>query len=429
MAHLFRRQRNYLTEHGFTIVTHVPILFNGDMSYAEEANRFLRERALVDWHPNNRYGEPTAKVRVPSENSMLAMGKDLENFLTYNEVNGLNWRALDYAQIMSTYQADQVNGSWSERGVPLSPSTANRRVGSACEFLTWGSDRGLRANFEVIRSLSTARNRSGTATSARFHNVVSRVGRVREKVERLRIPTVAEISAWLAEIEAKRGKTKALSCRTVLETGMRLEEVSLLRANQVPDPGEILPGYPARMDICYGTKGGRQVGDPEMKGKARTLRFSVEFLHLLHDYRRLRRAKALASFLRANPGERLPNNLFLAEDTGRPLTKKMIYDAWTRCARLPFPGWSPHTGRHAFACLLLLRLTHEEAERIGQAAANLPRTALIGQATDLINVYVRPVLGHVSTQTTDRYLEWVADHFLVAEHRAAWTRFLEESDV
>jgi integrase len=425
MAQLFRRDRAAFAPLDFDAVAHVPFLLNGDMSYADEANRFLRERALLDWHPSNRHGDPIAKVRVPAENTILAMAKDLENFLSYLEANGFDWRDMDYQRILETYQADQVSGAWSERGQPLAPATVNRRVGTICEFLIWAGDRRLRSAFEVMRSLSRVRDRSGTATTNRFHDVVTRAGRVRERAERLRIPTVAEIDAWLAEIEARHGKARALACRTILETGMRREEVALLRVSQVPDPDEILPGYPARMDICYGTKGSRRIGDPDKKGKLRTLRFGVGFLHALDDYRRLRRARALAAFRRAHPGEKLPGILFLDENSGRPLTAKMIYNAWTRCERLPFPGWSPHAGRHAFACLLLLRLIHEEGERIGKAAASLPRSALIGQATDLVQIYVRPILGHVSEKTTERYLEWVADHFLVAEPRAAWVHYLE----
>ncbi|QRM34788.1 hypothetical protein [Microvirga sp. VF16] len=428
MAFLFRRDPALLSPIGFGSVGHVPFLLNHDMSYADEVNRFLRERALLDWHPNNRHGEATARVRAPAENTIFAIARDLENFLTYMEVNGLDWRAMDYRQVLRTYQADQNNGSWSERGVPLAPATINRRVGYVCEFLSWAGDRGLRPAFLILESRSTVRDRSGTATTHRFHDVAGRAGRVRERIERLRIPTVAEIDTWLAEVEAKRGKTKALACKTILETGMRLEEVALLRAAQVPDPGTILPGYPARMDICYGTKGSRQVGDPDKKGKQRLLRFGVDFLHTLDDYRRLRRAKAVAAFRRNNPGKRPSDILFLSESTGEPLTKKMIYDAWTRAEKLPFPGWSPHAGRHAFACLLLLRLIHEEGERIGQSAATLPRSVMITQAMDLVQMYVRPILGHVSEQTTARYLEWVADHFMVAEHRAAWAHYLEGND-
>lgn len=425
MAFLFRRNPTLLGSIGFGAVAHVPFLLNRDMSYADEINRFLRERALLDWHPHNRHGEATAHVRAPAENTIFAIARDLENFLTYVEVNGLDWRTIDYRQVLRTYQTDQNNGSWSERGVPLAPATINRRVGSVCEFLSWAGDRGLRPAFLILESRSTVRDRSGTATTHRFHEVVGRAGRVRERIERLRIPTVAEIDAWLAEVEAKRGKTKALACRTILETGMRLEEVALLRAAQVPDPGSILPGYPARMDICYGTKGSRQIGDPDKKGKPRTLRFGLGFLHILDDYRRLRRARSVAAFRRNHPGERPPAILFLSEAAGVPLTPKMIYDAWTRCARLPFPGWSPHAGRHAFACLLLLRLTHEESERIGQSAVTLPRSAMITHVTDLIQTYVRPILGHVSEQTTARYLEWIADHLMVAGHRAAWASYLE----
>ncbi len=425
VAYFFRRDRSTLDPIGFGAVAHVPFLLRADMSYADEVNRFLRERALLDWHPNNRNGSPTAAVRVPSENTILAIARDLENFFSFLEVNCVDWRQMDYQNLLRTYQADQENGSWSERREPLAPATINRRMGSVCEFLSWAGDRGLRPLFTVMGSLATHRDRSGTATSHRMHQTIARSGRVRERPERLRIPTIAEIEAWLVEIEKRRGMTKALVCRTILETGMRLEEVILLRTAQVADPAAIVPGYPARMDICYGTKGSRRVGDPNKKGKPRTLRFGVDFLHRLDDYRRLRRAKAVALFRRVNPGRRLSDILFLSERTGEPMTRKMIYDAWTRCNSLPFTGWSPHGGRHAFACLLLLRLIHEESERIGQAAQNLPRSALIGQVTDLIKMYVRPVLGHASEKTTERYLEWIADHFMVADHRGAWARYLD----
>lgn len=418
MAYLFRRTSTALQSAGFQAVAHVPFILYCDMSYADEVNRFLRERALADWHPNNRHGEPASRVRVPSENTIFAISRDLENFLTYVEIAGLNWRVLTYKELLAGYQADQSNGAWSERGAPLAPSTINRRVGSVCEFLTWACDRGLRGSFEVLEGRSTSGRHSRKA--------LTRMGRVREPVERLRIPTVAEISIWLAEISAKRGKARELACRTVLETGMRLEEVALLQAEQVPDPTSIPGGYPARMDICYGTKGGRQVGDPSKRGKMRTLRFGMDFLYSLDDYRRLRRAKALALFRRSNPRGRLPKELFLDEATGYPLTSKMVYDSWVRCCHLPFPGWSPHAGRHAFACLLLLRLIHEECERIGKTVSTFPRTALIGSASDLVQLYIRPILGHVSEQTTARYLEWVADHFLIAEHRGAWSRYLDD---
>jgi hypothetical protein len=180
MAFLFRRDRKYLIEAGFEALAHVPFLLNGDMSYADEFNRFLRERALLDWHPNNRHGEPTARVRALSENTIWALGRDLENFLTYTEANSLNWRTIDFQEILRTYQADQLNGSWSERGASLAPNTINRRVGYVCEFLSWAGERCLRPDFLVKGSRATVRDRSGAATTNRFYEVVSRAGRVRE---------------------------------------------------------------------------------------------------------------------------------------------------------------------------------------------------------------------------------------------------------
>jgi integrase len=428
MAHQFSPDPTFLDQHGYGSVAHVPFILSANMRYEDDVNRYLRERATVDWHPNHRDGSPCGRVKVPSENTLAAIADDLENFLTYCEVNDISWRDLDYRTLLETYQADMLSGAWSVSGQPLAHSTVNRRVGSVCELLLWASDQKLRLAFNVVRSRVRIHDRSGTAISNRYHVVEERAGKVRQHPSRLRIPTIAEIERWLAEIEVRRGMTKALACRSIIEMGWRLEEAALARVWQLPDPGEIEPGYPARMEICYGTKGDRQPGDPQKKGKLRTLRFDAGFLRKLDDYKRLRRAKALALFGRLYPGKPKPDILFLSEQTGEPVTPAALYKAWHECKTLPFEGWSPHTGRHAFACLTLLRLVRDEACLIGQATSALPKSVLLELSTNLISTYIRPVLGHVSEQTSTRYLEWLADHFMVAEHRAAWARFLEDVD-
>jgi integrase len=244
----------------------------------------------------------------------------------------------------------------------------------------------------------------------------------------LRLPTTIEITRWLAEVRTRRGPTKALACRTVLETGMRLEETVLLRRDQLPDLDGVACGMPARMDICYGTKGARKPGDATKIGKSRTLRFEVSFLQELSSYASLRRAKAVTLFKARHADCPVPPQLFLSERTGEPITPAALYKAWHACEKLPYQGFSPHAGRHTFACLTLLRLLREETELIASSLETMPRSTLMAHAGNLIDTYIRPTLGHVSETTTNGYLSWIADHVSVAAHRNDWSEYLDDAN-
>ena len=73
MAHRFSADRTLLEAHGFASVARVPFVMSWDMRYADEANRFLRERAKCEWHPANRTGDPTGKC--PSSNALGQAGR------------------------------------------------------------------------------------------------------------------------------------------------------------------------------------------------------------------------------------------------------------------------------------------------------------------------------------------------------------------
>jgi integrase len=182
------------------------------------------------------------------------------------------------------------------------------------------------------------------------------------------------------------------------------------------------------MEILYGTKGGREPGDAAKAGKPRTLRFAASFLRELSDYATLRRAKAAGLFKAGHPGCPVPPQLFLSERTGEAITAAALYKAWHACESLPYPGFSPHIGRHSFACLTLLRLLQEEMALTAGTLGAVPRSTLLEHARNLVGVYIRPVLGHASETTTERYLGWIADHVWVAEHRGAWSAYLDGAD-
>ena len=404
---------------------HVPFLLTADLKYLDEMNQFLRERALGEWTPGAARKSPFARVRALSANTIVAYGRDLENFCTYMEIKEINWKTISYSELLEQYDRDMSTGAWSSTGENLKSSTINRRVDRAVEALQWAADRGHRGPFIVPTetvSRAIVRTRSAKAQSA---TTEVRVGRRRADPRQLRLPTREEINRWLAEIRVRRGSTRALACEAVIDIGWRLEEVALFQADQLPDPDTISLDRPARMDICYGTKGGRTLNDPEKRGKARTVRFARDFLIKLNNYKQLGRVKALKAFTDRHPGERMPKQLFLDEVTGRPLGRGSIYVAWHRTKTLPFPGFSPHTGRHTFACFTLLRLLTEEYQLIERTVDLIPRSAVLQNVESLIDVYIRPVLGHVSRETTERYLDWIADHLWVSHHRAAWSAFLD----
>lgn len=428
MAYLFKADRGALAAAGHERFAHVPFILSADMAYLDGPNRFLRERATGDWHLNRRDGAPNGRAPKPCENTVMAYARDIENAWSFFEHFGLDWRTVSYQRLLDTYDRWMGDGRWSSDGKRLEDSTINRRVDTVVECLSWAADRGLRERFEVATELRTETVRAGRFAHREQRSVEIRIGRRRVHPRKLRLPAASEVQGWLAEVAVRRGRTKALMCRAILETGMRLEETALLRARQLPDPAEFGPGRPARMEILYGTKGSRVAGDPEKKGKPRTLRFTVAFLQELTNYKQLRRAKALSAFRSLNPGRPLPEGLFLSERTGEPVTPAALYKAWHECASLPFPGFSPHIGRHTFACFTVLRLIRDETALIAKTIDSVPKSLILQHATNLIDIYIRPVLGHVSERTTERYLDWVADHLLVAEHRAAWASYLDGAD-
>ena len=375
MAYRFVPNKADLAQAGLGRYERVPFLVSSDMEYLDEANRFLRERAVGAWRPRRGECSAYATKSALADNTIDAYSRDLENFWSYVEATKLHWRSVTYLDLLDSYDKDMGRGRWSEDGEPLSPSTINRRVDLAAQFLEWAAERGDREPFEV----------SLEATSKPFGHgrrgpVEVRVRRRRVDPGHLRLPTAAEINRWLLEVRARRGVTKALACRTILETGMRIEETVLLRAGQLPNPDALEAGKPARMEILYGTKGGREPGDAAKAGKPRTLRFAVSFLRELSDYAALRRAKAAALFIAGHPGCPVPPQLFLSERTGEAITAAALYKAWHACESLPYPGFSPHIGRHSFACLTLLRLLQEEMALTARTLGAGPRSTLLEHA-------------------------------------------------
>jgi integrase len=104
-------------------------------------------------------------------------------------------------------------------------------------------------------------------------------------------------------------------------------------------------------------------------------------------------------------------HLFLRASDGMQFKGPELYNAWTG-ALPPINGWSPHQGRHWWACSVLWRelKKHQHTPHLSNetTAALLENTAL-----SIIRLQVQPQLGHANEATTMVYLRWVMDMLAV----------------
>lgn len=430
-------------------LSHVPVIWTRDWKLFEDALDYLIARATGRWVPGQGQKSLYAYPRAPSENSLYAYGRDLEHFLTYCERHGLDWRSISYAELLETYQGDMKCGSYSVRKKPLAPSTINRRMSTVGDFLTFGATFGLRQPFEV--GYETIFNpKAERRTSGNQYEICRRIGRVRDDPDDLRLPTRLEMKNWLDGIKAGHpglvGITAYLMCRSAVETGMRAEEVVMFRADQLPNPNNKDRNKPdaqsISIKICFGTKGGRKAGDPEKRGKARSIPMGRDWLGRLHDYKRITREVALRKFRKLNPGKADPKELFLSPYTGESYSYERFREFWVQSGlqikTIPYVGWSPHGGRHAWACYQVLEQLNTELDRLKIDAAltggagHVPSVTWVNQmAGTLIDQFIRPVLGHVSEKTTERYLRWLRRQVEAEHYTKQWSHWLDgdEDDV
>jgi integrase len=233
-----------------------------------------------------------------------------------------------------------------------------------------------------------------------------------------------ETANWLGALKTKHGITPHLMAKTAVGLGLRAEEVVLLREEQVPK----LPSNPAirsvRMEICYGTKGGRDPADPEKKGKARSIRVPVALLIDLRSYISAHRKLCLKRFRDKNPGSPAPKQLFLSKHTGAPLSYSRFYEFWKSTAQ-PYENFSPHIGRHMWACYTLVEKIREEVEL--STGVSGPLASLVAKLHgNLVETWISPQLGHVDQKTSDDYLQWVIECFEMQSHTVSWWDYLNE---
>lgn len=425
---------------GFGGLTRVPFVLGPDWVYHDQASWFLRDRALLAYTPGFNSASARASGKYPTPKSLEAFGRALINFLEWCQAREVDWRCAEYTKdLVEGYQAEMERGSWSAAGSKLSPSTVNGRVGEATHFLDWAAQRGLREPFAVATikmkvSAPTHRNAHG-------HEAITvevRAGRVRPAPSGLRLPTDIEAEAWLRSVNVEKGRTKALMCELVLKTGIRRQEACEWRVDTLPrDRSDwAVRGAKVTVKIMYGTKGSKiEETDGSQRGPERSIVMPLELAERFADYRELVRPGNRATFVRqaANDSERRArrrekiDRLFLSDDTGEPVKAGRLYEAWTSVSRVPFKGWSPHGGRHYWACKTLIAAIerHRKAISTPGAVTSLSPNWISGCATDAMMLEIKPQLGHVDVVTSEKYIGWVTQTYEAAELHDAHLADLE----
>lgn len=405
----------------YPALANVPFILDSSPRFHRDGNAFLVDRALGLWGPKSRSG-PVG--RIPAPQSMRTYAQWLANFLEWADIRGVDIYSCSYAtDVAGRYQSEMLKGLWSRDGEMRSASTANARVQQACEFLTWLSDTGKREPFEIPYTTKTMRK--GSTLSSIGHasfQVRVREGRAKPKKRSLQIPADHQVSAWLKRVYERSGLALGLMCETILLTAMRREEVVSLQANSLPEDrskwvavNPLAPVSEQQISITlkYGTKGqcygftdqGNKIG-PE-----RDILVPLTLAEKWHAYFRGDRNGAFARWMQDAKGASRQArakqfvHLFVRDSDGAKFSGPMLYDAWTG-VELPIAGWSPHDGRHWWACSVLWRelKTHSVIKGLSNetAAALLDNTA-----QGIIKLQIQPQLGHADDSTTMLYLSWV----------------------
>lgn len=420
MASVFFPDPDRMTRLGYGSVANVPILFDCRQRYCREINRYIRARATLQWHPS---ADGIAVGRdFPRRSTLKSIAHELANFIEWCEHHGLAWRAMTYDDVLR-YQRDQLEGRWSANARrKLKAATANARADQATHFLRWAAEHRLRGPINIPAIAKTRAMRSGRSSGPAMATSLVRAGRAkRSQTEHIAkvimLPSVEEVREWLIALRDARGYAKALACRMIVEVGLRKMEVSGLTVEMIPTSDDLNRlsnrGHPSAPVEITVTKGGRP----------RTVQIPLAFARELRTWVDTRRLTLALRFKRRT-GRACSNALFVSDAPGFegvPLLGHTIYKAFKA---KPRPRtWHPHFGRHVFACFYLLHSLQLDAAAKGGSVADQGADWLQLRGRFWLDM-LRRQLGHVSEETTDLYLRWLATATGVAAMANGWHDFL-----
>lgn len=447
---LHRANSADLARAGYGHLTDTPFIRDATLAYAELPNRFLIDLALGVWNARSK-GERSARLHnssvPPSRESLLSLAYWLCNALEWADSRAIDLMVCDYSSVLiRRYQEEMLRGIWSADGRPLKPATVNARVGAVLAYQHWGAAKGLRDPVSVPTVTTTFLAPNNTSSRSNpTKTVEARRGKVRVTPSTLMFPSADQIDAWRKTIHGhhSRGQTEGLLVDLILDTAIRREEAACWRVNTLPlsrsDWRVINSGEPPEhqlvtVNLRYGTKGKEYGRDHDDKiGPEAEIKLPFPLAQRIEAYRESIRPKALAMAVRRGKSVAAQQkirddsvHLFLHPETGIRYSGKQIYSLWTSASGPSH--WSPHLGRHWWACNYLQRRMRDQAELM-RKILELPTLtdstplllALKDTALSVIQLEITPQLRHASSTTTERYLTWwFSRNSLPYQPRAIW---------
>ena len=313
-------------------------------------------------------------------------------------------------------------GRWSSKGVPLDFSTVNQRTDAATAYLAWAANRQLRPTFSVPMISSVRVVDSGSSSGRTFSATRVRAGRIRAPQNKAirrytMIPSAIEIRDWLGWVRQHRGYVKYLACKFILETGPRRGECV----------GGLEQDLPTREEIAMLTERGQFMAPMELRetkgGRPRTIEVPLALVSELRQWADTKRLTLSYAFTKRT-GLPAPSRLFISDRSGfegTPVSAQTLYESFT--ANRPVPNWSPHKGRHTFACCYMLHAMEYEARIAGSSLGTMPSGWIVERGSWWMAT-LRRQLGHVHEETTHLYLRWLMTAVQVAAGAASWHAFL-----
>lgn len=407
--------------HHYPGLAHIPFIVSSQHGYHRLTNSYLIELGLGAWGAKSGGRDTVGRARTAR--TMRTYAEWLANFLEWCDVNSANLYTCTYQNHVRRYQKDMTSGAWSRGGKELSGKTANYRAQQVCDFLAWMHWKGHRCPFIVPYTEKQVSLRSHADTDVRLAKTVRiREGQADKSLDRPLIPPEnEEVRQWAEDVYQTQGQTIGLMCETILRSAIRREELVCLRVNTLPldrrdwviaNPEEPEAKQLVLITIRYGTKGrgyGNDNGDKI--GPERTIQIPSELADLWDEYRKGKRNAALKVRLsRADsPTARRQLfestvHLFLREEDGLRFSGEEIYRRWTKI-KIGRKSWSPHKGRHWWACSILWDHIAKNPTFTDVRRADL--RLVRDSAEEVIRLIIQPQLGHSDSSTTEKYLRWI----------------------
>ncbi|MEO3384954.1 hypothetical protein [Mesorhizobium sp. CAU 1741] len=232
------------------------------------------------------------------------------------------------------------------------------------------------------------------------------------------LPQPKPVAEWLKQVRLKKGYSKYLACRFVLECGTRLAETVAITEDQIPS-----------LQALDAFAGAGQLTAPvnltKTKGaRPRTIQASIPFLLEIRrwiDGPRMRLRYLYHARTQKTPSDRL--FLSTARDhEGMPVSEARLYDCFHTVEPRP-EHWTTHHGRHTYACFFILYATERDAKMVGRALSDMGADWINSRGAWHLKT-LRKQLGHADDSTTELYLRWLVTASGAASAATGWHDFL-----